>query len=356
MDGWRHARAGVGAVVVAATLAGCSLDLESLPAPAGVSGPTYHLTAQFGDVQSLTEGAKVKLGGVVIGEVTSISTHDYHANVEIDIAKKFDLGTDARFQIRFTTPLGEDYVSIISPGHPGRGKLADGAVVALRDTSNAPSIEDTFAAVSTLLNGGGLSKLQTIATELDAAFKGRTGDARDALIKLQQVVGNLDAHKGDIDRVLDGLNRMAASLNKGTGVVEQALRLFPPALQSVADDTARVRELLAKVATLGDSVTSLLRRGQDALLTDFDNLRPTLDSLRARQNELVPTMKSLIKFGQLIDRATPGDYINVAANINVLLNAPAARPNAGASSASATSVPAPNSADPVTRLLTGGLK
>jgi phospholipid/cholesterol/gamma-HCH transport system substrate-binding protein len=337
----------------AALVSGCSLDLESLPAPAPVSGPTYHLTAQFADVQNLTEGAKVKLGGVVIGAVTSIATHDYRAEVSMDVGAKFVLGTDARFQIRFTTPLGEDYISITTRGHPDRARLRDGALVLLRATSDAPSIEDTFAAVSTLLNGGGLSKLQIIATELDAALKGRTGNARDALIKLQQVIANLAAHKGDIDRVLDGLDRMAASLNNGTGVVEQALALFPPALQSVAQDTARVRDLLVRVARLGDSVSGLLRRSQDSLIADFDNLRPTLDSLRARQNELLPTMRSLIKFGKLINRAAPGDYLNLGVDIKVLLNDPGERPARGGDT---TGEPPKTSSGAITRLLTGGLK
>jgi phospholipid/cholesterol/gamma-HCH transport system substrate-binding protein len=337
-----------------AVLTGCGLDLESLPAPAPASGPTYRLTAQFADVQNLTEGAKVKLGGVVIGAVRSISTHDYRAEVTMDVADKFVLGKDARFQIRFTTPLGEDYISITSRGHPDRGRLTAGGLVLMRATSDAPSIEDTFSAVSTLLNGGGLSKLQIIATELDAALNGRTGNARDVLIKLQQVVGNLDAHKDDIDRVLDGLNRMAASLNQGTGVVEQALALLPPALQSVAQDTARVRDLLTRVAKLGDSISGLLRRGQDALLTNFDNLRPTLDSLRARQQDLVPTMKSLIKFGRLIDRAAPGDYLNIGVNIDVLLNDPGERPSPGGAT-SGEAAPS-RSSGAITQLLTGGLK
>jgi phospholipid/cholesterol/gamma-HCH transport system substrate-binding protein len=316
------------AIAAVGVLGGCSLSLEDLPAPAGVSGPTYHLTAEFRDVQNLTVGAKVKLGGVLIGEVDSIGTHDYRAEVHLSIERKFALGPDATFEIRFTTPLGEDYVAA-TPGHPGRGRLPDGGTVPLARTSDAPNIEDTFSAVSTLLNGGGLDKLQTIATELDTALRGRTGQARDALINLQRVVADLDANKDDIDRVLDGLRSMASALNRGTSDIERALDLFPPALQSLAADTGRVKELLTRVATLGDSVQDLLARGQQALFTDLDNLRPTRDSQRARQRELVPTMNSLIRFGRLIDRATPGDYVNLAVTIQFLLNAPPARPHGG---------------------------
>jgi phospholipid/cholesterol/gamma-HCH transport system substrate-binding protein len=345
----------------AALLAGCSLGLEDLPAPSGTHGEIYRLTAEFGDVQNLALGAKVKVGGVVIGEVTSITTRNYRAYVDMNVEKKFSLGKDAQFQIRFTTPLGEDFISVRSRGHLSLGLLTDHDKVPLRDTSNAPSIEDTFAALSMLLNGGGLSKLQTIATELDKAFKGRTGDARDLLIQLDKVISNLNAHKGDIDRTLDGLAAMARSLNKGTGVVEQALDLFPPTLQTLAADTVRVRQLLTRVANLGTTVEGLLRRSQDALLTDFDNLRPTLDALRARQDELIPTFDSLIKLGKSIKRAAPGDYVNISGTIQFLLNAPPARPKKGgvvrnepAASNAQSSTPLPS--DAVTQLLTGGLR
>jgi phospholipid/cholesterol/gamma-HCH transport system substrate-binding protein len=332
-------------------LGGCGFGLEKLPAPSGTHGATYHLTALFRDVQNLTLGAKVKLGGVVVGEVTSIGTADYQASVGMKIEKKFRLGRDARFQIRFTTPLGEDFISIASGGSPARGVLPDGAVVPLRDTSDAPGIEDTFAAVSTLLNGGGLEKLQTIARELDAAFKGRTGDARDALVKLQTVIANLDEHKIDIDRTLAGLARLATTLNRGTGVVVQALDLFPATLRTLAGDTGRIRALLDKVGQLGATVDGMLHRSEAALFTDFDNLRPTLDALRARQGTLLPTFRTLIQLGKSVQRAAPGDYLNISATIQFLLQAPPARPKPGG-----VVHPGAEPHDAVHQLLTGGAR
>jgi virulence factor Mce-like protein len=339
------------ALAAAALLAGCSFGLEKLPAPSGTHGKTYKITAHFGDTQNLTRGAKVKLGGVVVGEVTSITTHDYQASVAMNIEQKFRLGRNARFQIRFTTPLGEDFVSITSPGDRRQGTLASGDIVPARNTSDAPSIEDTFAAVSTLLNGGGLDKLKTIATELDAAFHDRTGDARDALAQLHTVIANLDEHKADIDRTLDGLQAMASSLNNGNHLIEQALDLFPSALQSLASDTDQVRDLLQRVGRLGTTVSGLLQRSQAALLSDLDNLRPTLDSLRARESELLPTFRSLIKLGKAVNRASPGDYLNISATIEFLLEAPAARPKPGG-----VIHPGSESDAAVTQLLTGGLK
>ena len=344
------------AVLAAALLAGCSFGLEDLPAPSGTHGPTYKITGLFGDVQNLTLGAKVKLGGVVIGEVTSISTRDYTAAVDMNLEKQFKLGKDAQLQIRFTTPLGEDFISITSAGHPGNGLLGDGDTIRQQNTGNAPSIEDTFAAVSTLLNGGGLNKLHIIATELDAAFKGRSGDARDALINLHKVIVNLDDHKVNIDRTLDGLAKLSTTLSNGTGVVEQALDLFPPTLRTLAEDTHSIRELLTHVANLGDVVSGLLHRSQGALVSDLDNLRPTLDSLRSQQAKLLPTFQSLIKLGKAVQRAAPGDYLNISGTIQFLLNSPPARPQPGGfvhpGAEPAAADAAPNAA--VVQLLTGG--
>jgi phospholipid/cholesterol/gamma-HCH transport system substrate-binding protein len=270
------------------------------------------------------------------------------------LEKEFVLGRDARLQIRFTTPLGEDFISITAKGSPGAGILRDGDTIPPRHTGDAPSIEDTFSAVSTLLNGGGLSKLHIIAGELDTAFTGRTSDARDALINLHRLIVNLDEHKVDIDHALDGMARLSATLSNGTGVVRQALDLFPPTLQSLAADTHGIRDLLDRVAGLGDIVSGLLHRSQQALVTDLDNLRPTLDSLRAQQAKLLPTFRSLIALGRSVQRAAPGDYLNISATIQFLLNAPPARPRPGGYVHPGAEPGGAGPADAVAELLAGG--
>lgn len=329
-----------------ATLTGCSITLEVLPAPQGVAGPTYHVSAAFADVLSLTDGAKVKLQGVVIGEVTDISTKDFRAEVGMDIAEKFPLPAGSTFQIRFATPLGEDFIAVTAPAKSGHDMLTDGARVASSATSDAPTIEDTFAALSVLLNGGGLDKLQFIAHELVTALHGRTGTARDVIARLDTVVSHVDAHRDDIDKALDALASLAKSLNNSSGVIQQALATFPATLRLVADDTSHIADVLHRVGALGRTVRGVLSRGQDALLADLDELRPTLDALAGSRNQLVPMFDSLVRFGNLLDRATPGDYLNLDVTAELLLNAEPQRPS--------TAEPSTDSSDAIRTLLSGG--
>jgi hypothetical protein len=99
-----------------------------------------------------------------------------------------------------------------------------------------------------------------------------------------------------------------------------------------------------------------LHRSQNALITDLDNLRPTLDSLRSQQAKLLPTFRSLIQLGKAVQRAAPGDYLNISGTIQFLLNSPPARPHPGGiihHGAEPTAADtAPN--DAVVELLTGG--
>ena len=349
----RHA---VIAAVLSATAplaTGCGFSLHQLPSTGGVSGATYRLTAHFDDVADLNVGAKVKLQGVVIGQVEAITTKNYDAAVAIDVSRKFALPADSTFEIRFTTPLGEDYIAVTAPRTAAGPRLGDGDTVSAKHTTEAPTIEDTFAALSLLLNGGGLDKLQVIVRELSTGLHGHVGAARDTLVQLRKVVGDLDTHKGDIDHLLTGMDQLAAQLDQRSGLITTALEQFPQTIDLLAQDTGRIRSLLGKVGQLGDTVKGLLDRGQRALLDDLDGLRPTLDALAASRDSLIPTFNSLVKFGNLFDRATPGDYLNLYITVQVPLAMPPQHPKRPAATVTAA---AASPSDAIARLLTGGLR
>ncbi|MDT4939372.1 MAG: phospholipid/cholesterol/gamma-HCH transport system substrate-binding protein [Pseudonocardiales bacterium] len=345
-------RRGIGAVVLlTAAMLGLSScgglpSLDMLPAPAPVSGKTYRIDAVFADALNLGVGAKVKQDGVVIGDVTDISTHDYTARVRMRISQRIRLPVGTTAQVRFTSPLGEDYIALSAPAKPSTAVLADRAVLAETNTSAAPTIEDTFAALSLLLNGGGLNQLGTIVGELNRALGGHTGAARDTIAQLDTVARSLDAHKADLDHILTSLAQLSTELAGQRSVIGQTLDAFPPAVQVVADQMSRLDDLVRRVGELGTRTQSVIARGQQALLTDLDELRPSLDALVGAQGSFPSTMQSLIRFGTLIDRATPGDYLNTTATINVLFGTePAPLPSAPATGPGA-----------IAALLSGGIR
>ena len=96
-------------------------------------------------------------------------------------------------QIRFDNPLGDEYVYLQAPstladapGPTGTRYLGSGAVIPEASTSTAPSVEDTFGALSLVLNGGGINQLETIIHELNDTFTGNQPPIRSFLTTIAQ--------------------------------------------------------------------------------------------------------------------------------------------------------------------------
>jgi phospholipid/cholesterol/gamma-HCH transport system substrate-binding protein len=337
--------AGLGLVV---GLSGCSVpSLRSLPAPQAVSGPTYSLTADFDDALNLPIGAKVKLNGAVIGQVTKIRTSDFQAHITMGIVKDQPLSVGTEAQIRFTTPLGELYIAMYSPAKAAR-VLRDGAHLSAAETTAAPTIEDAFAALSTLINGGGLDEIGILVTELNKSLHGNERPVRDLIHRLDSLVTDFNVHRTDFDKALAGLNALATELAAGDNVINQALTTFTPAIRILNAETGQLNSLLDHVSALSEVTQHALHRGTSALLDDLDYARPVLASLAGVRNKLAPTMRGLVAFGKVLTGNAPGDYLNAAATVTLDFTGSAVLPAGTASTAAST-----DSLDAI-RILLGG--
>jgi len=303
-----RARAVALALVGALTLSGCGPALTDMPRPGGsVSGPTYRITAEFADALNLPDGAHVRVDGVEVGRVTSISTTNFVARVQLTLPAKVLLTDQATAELRLTTPLGEGFIAI-DPGHGAR-TLRAGDVIPAAATSTAASVEDMLAAASVLLTGGGLAQLRTIVVELNKVISGNAGDTPSLLRSLNDALGALNARTGDIDRTLAALDTLSDTLAKRRDTIRAALADTVPAAKLLADQTDKFADLLARVAALGKAGDTVVRATRKDLVATLKSAEPVLDALISISNQVGPTLAQLIKFGKFLDSAVPGDYL-----------------------------------------------
>ena len=78
---------------------------------------TYHLSARFGSIAGLKQGATVEVAGVKVGKVSAIQLDPelYEAVVQLAIEKDVKLTEDSIASIRTAGIIGDRYVAI-SPG------------------------------------------------------------------------------------------------------------------------------------------------------------------------------------------------------------------------------------------------
>src|ERR1700710_3201477 len=160
------------ALVGAVTLTGCR-GLTDVRLPGGNAGPDpYNVTVMFDDVLNLEQQAAVRVNDVAVGDVGKIRIQGFKARVTLRIRSDVVLPANTFAELRQTSLFGEKFVALGPPPPPEqpRGRLANGAVI---DRSGRnPETEEVLAALSALLNGGGIAQVQTISVELSNSLVG----------------------------------------------------------------------------------------------------------------------------------------------------------------------------------------
>jgi phospholipid/cholesterol/gamma-HCH transport system substrate-binding protein len=285
----------------------------TLPGGADVGDHPYRITAKFANVLDLVPQSGVRVNDVPVGRVEKIELDGWVASVTMVVNGDVRLPANARAELRQTSLLGEKYVSLAPPtAEPPQGALTDGATIPLARTNRNPEVEEVLAALSLLLNGGGVEQLQVITHELNQALSGRETELRGLLGNLNTFLGGLDQQKSEITRALDGIDKLARTLNANKAAIAKTLDTLPNALKVLADQRAQLTGMLTSLAKLGATGTRVINGTRDDLLADLASLRPTLQALSDAGDALPKSIGFLLTF-PFPDTALAGihgDYAN----------------------------------------------
>jgi phospholipid/cholesterol/gamma-HCH transport system substrate-binding protein len=140
----RKAEILVGGFVVLAFAAGLMLALKVVNQNMSGQAETYTLNAKFDNIGGLKVRSAVKVGGVTVGRVDSItlSPRDFTPVVRMSISKDYDQFPEtSSVSILTSGLLGEQYIGF-QPGFEieGVNNLADGDFI--EDTKSALVLED----------------------------------------------------------------------------------------------------------------------------------------------------------------------------------------------------------------------
>jgi phospholipid/cholesterol/gamma-HCH transport system substrate-binding protein len=324
----RHGRvAALVAAGLAVTLAsGCGVMTSglrgvNLPGGADLGDKPYGVTVEFADVVDLVPQSLVKVADVSVGSVRSVTLDPktWHALVTVDINGDVQLPANAVARVRTTSLLGEKFVQLGAPDSGAAGKLSDGATIPIDRSGRAVEVEEVFGSLSLLLNGGGVGDIKTIATELNKAVKGNEPEIRSLLTNLDTLVKALDSRKGDITRAIDGLNRLASTLNEGRPKIENALDNLAPGIKELASQREQLVDMLQSLDRLSGVATGVIDRSRDDLLADLKALTPTLQKL-AESGQNLPKSLEVLASPPFTDAATDGfagDFSNLYASVDL---------------------------------------
>lgn len=308
-------------------LSGCSdwRGLNSLPMPGTEgSGPgAFTIQAQLPDVNNVQENSRVRVGDVNIGAVTKVERQGWHALLTMTLNGDVDLPANVTATIGQTSLLGSLHIELAPPVAAAQGRLRQGSLIPLDSGGSYPSTEQTLAAVSLLLNGGGIGQIQDITTALSIAFTGRENDLRSLITELDTFIKNTNQQTDDIISANESLNKLVSDFADQRPVVDRALTTIPEALNVLKDERdtlADALDQLGKFSALAADSTNLTK---EALIQELKDVGPVLKSLSDSGPALTRSLSFFAVFPfakETLSNWFRGDYANLTAIIDLTLS------------------------------------
>ncbi|WP_084529379.1 MlaD family protein [Nocardia crassostreae] len=317
-------RAGA-ALLAAGLLAGsgaCSFDPSSVPVPGTtVSGPTYRIHIEFGNVLNLPARAKVIANGAQVGSVAGVRVVEASKSggrggyvvVDADISDKVQLPLTTIAELRQNTVLGDIHLALTTPTDGFGSLLSDGGTIAQERTRPAVQLEDTMAALAAFTQGGAVNQLQDIINRFNAVLPQDPNEtkriAQNAAANAVDLAANLD----DVDSLLNGLGVNAQVLHDRADFLDHQLsQESVDAMTGIAHSIAGVTQIFAVLGQLGGSLTWLapIATSGNAAVQAFVPLAFSGSPLDLSQSSNLMLLVSLLR-DKLIPFVEQGPKVNV---------------------------------------------
>lgn len=319
----RPVRVAAATLITAVVATGCGFtgpNSVQLPFSKGGGDDAIVITVEMESAANLVPNSEVKVGDVTVGSVRRIEFDDWRAELTVGLEPGTGLPANAVAQIGQKSLLGAEYLEIAAPvRQPSKELLAHGDIIPVSRTGRFPETEEVLAALSTVLNGGGLSQLRTITDELNGAFNGKAANWRSLIHQLNRFVSGMNAQRTDLVRLLTNINRLGGSLAEQRKVLEQALDTLPNGLGVLEEERPELVAALESVGNFGVALTQLIDRSQDDLVGNLRDLNPVLHEV-ADAGKHLPRSLGMTTFPFPVERLSEvvrGDYANLILNVDV---------------------------------------
>lgn len=319
-------------VAVTAALAlvtsGCGgwQGLNSVPLP-GVQGQgpgAYTVKAEMPDIDNIERNSRVRVADVTVGNVTGIERVGWHALVTMKLNADVELPANATAKVGQTSLLGSQHIELSPPADVApQGRLRDGAVIPLKRASAYPTTEQTLAAISLLLNGGGLGNVGDITQAFSTAFTGREADLRSLIEQLDTFIAYNNAQKNDIIAAASSLNDLVGQFAAEKPVVDKALKTIPDALAVLKDQREDLADALTQLGKFSALAADSVNQTKESLVAELRNIGPVLESLADAGPALTRSLSFLTTYPfpkETITNWMRGDYANLTLIVDATLS------------------------------------
>jgi phospholipid/cholesterol/gamma-HCH transport system substrate-binding protein len=229
----------------------------------------------------LLPGSDVKVRGLIIGDVSSITSDGNGAviHLRLDPKRVQRLPDNVSARLLPKTIFGEKYVDLVLPTTPSGRHLADGDVIPEDRSQTALEINQALDDLLPMLRSVQPAKLNATLTALATALSGKGEQVAHTLEQLDGYFGQVNPHLPTLQHDIQALVGVATTYDEAAGSLLEALRNLTVTADTVVDRQQQLKAFLADVSGAVDNTRDLLARNEQNIVAVNKINRPVIELL-----------------------------------------------------------------------------
>lgn len=264
-------------------------------------GGSRTVTADFPRAVSLYEGSDVKILGVSVGKVDSVTPMGTKVRVKFSYDDKYDVPADAKAVVISPSIVGDRFIQL-TPVYRGGAKLKDDAKLGLDRTATPLELDEIFGSINDLtkaLGPEGANKVDETGTGaltrlLDSTAKNFGGQGvqfNSTLKNLSRLTKTLADNKDELFGTVSEIEKFTQALAANDETVRKFNDSLASGAQLLADEREDLAAVLQNLSVAMTQVRSFVAENKTALTTNIKGLNQISKTFAKNRDALEESLK-----------------------------------------------------------------
>ncbi|MFE9407865.1 MCE family protein [Streptomyces sp. NPDC006704] len=238
-----------------------------------------HITAYFDQAVAIYPGSDLRVLGVKVGEVDSVTPQGRQVKVVITLDPGVKVPKDARAAVVSPSVVADRYVQL-TPAYTGGPEIADRAELPASRNATPVEVDQLYASLTELskaLGPTGANSAGALSGLLDTGARNLNGNGAaigDSIEQFGKAAKTLDGSSDHLFNTLSYLRTFTTMLKNKDGAVRDAQNQLADVTSFFADNKDNLAGALKELGTALGDVKTFIQDNRAGLKAEVDKLTP----------------------------------------------------------------------------------
>ncbi len=303
--GWPLGKLIAFAVITAIATAGLAITISNTSGGGGTK-----FSAIFTDVTSLNKGDEVRIAGVRVGQVKSITiADDTKARVEFALTDRDWLPASTTATIRFRNLVGQRYIALEQGTGKQGEKMNGGSTIPIDRTRPAVNLTTLFNGFRPLFQTLSADDVNKLSFQIIQVFQGEGGTISELVRNTASLTNKIADKDQVIGSLIDNLNGVLETVNKHDEDLDSLIVNTERLVTGLSADRGVVGSAVTSLAGLTDATADLLEPTRPSIQGSISALNGLAGTINEQHDVVDRVLKTLpVKLERLSRIASYGSW------------------------------------------------